>query len=75
MGASSLLTTISTFGGKTEDWREDNFGALDDFERCSHEYNDSPSLNGHKALDCMKILHDIVSGEIASADYIKNLAG
>ncbi len=61
--------------GIIKDWREDNFGALDDFERCSHEFNDSPTLNGHKALGCMKILHDIVSGETESADYIKNLAG
>ena len=73
--AYAKCADVDSIAAIVTDWREDNFGALDDFEKCSHEYNDSPTHNGHKASDCMKILHDIVSGETSSADYIKNLAG
>lgn len=41
-----------------KDWHEDQFGKLDDFEECAHEY----SSNGvGKALDCMNILAGIVN--------------
>ena len=40
-----------------KDWHEDQFGSLDDFEECAHNY----AINRvGKALDCLNILAEIV---------------
>ena len=38
----------------------DNFGMLDLFEDCAHTYENEPLHGGKNALDCMKILHNII---------------
>eukprot|EP00804_Cyclotella_cryptica_P012710 CCRYP_016294-RA/>CCRYP_016294-RA protein AED:0.23 eAED:0.24 QI:0/0/0/1/0/0/3/0/636 len=38
----------------------DNFGMLDLFEDCAHSYENDPLHGGKNALDCMKILHNII---------------
>lgn len=38
----------------------DNFGMLDLFEACAHTYENEPLHGGKNALDCMKILHNII---------------
>ncbi|KAL7487758.1 hypothetical protein ACHAW6_013370 [Cyclotella cf. meneghiniana] len=38
----------------------DNFGMLDLFEECAHSYENDPLHGGKNALDCMKILHNII---------------
>ena len=78
-GSSAVLTyakcaDVDSVAAMITDWNVDSFGSLDDFEWCSHMFNDSPGHNGKRALDCMNILNDIVSGESRDADYVKNLA-
>lgn len=38
----------------------DNFGMLDLFEDCAHSYEKDALHGGKNALDCMKILHNII---------------
>jgi len=48
---SSLLT----------DWDENNFGGIDSFEACAHEYNSDPKKSNRTALECTQILVDIMA--------------
>ncbi len=38
----------------------DNFGMMDLFEDCAHTYDEQPLHGGKSALDCMKILHNLI---------------
>jgi hypothetical protein len=48
----------------------DNFGMLDLFEECAHTYENQPLHGGKNALDCMKILHNIILDD----DHTENTA-
>ena len=43
------------------DFKNSNFGTLDDFEACSHTFASTPDHGGKKALDCFQILVDAMS--------------
>lgn len=45
------------------DFDNDNFGMLDLFEECAHTYDEQPMHGGKLAMDCMKILDNIVWGD------------
>jgi len=45
------------------EWDENNFGPLDEFEACSHSYQNDYAHGGKKALDCMRILESIANNE------------
>jgi hypothetical protein len=47
------------------DFDNDNFGSLDLFEECAHAYDEQPQHGGKSALDCMKILHNLILDEDA----------
>lgn len=42
------------------DFDNDNFGMMDLFEDCAHTYDEQPLHGGKSALDCMKILHNLI---------------
>ena len=45
------------------DFDTDNFGMMDLFEECAHTYDEQPLHGGKSALDCMKILHNLIVDE------------
>jgi hypothetical protein len=49
------------------DFDNDNFGSLDLFEECAHTYDEQPLHGGKSALDCMKILHNLIVDEDATS--------
>eukprot|EP00591_Stephanopyxis_turris_P002083 CAMPEP_0195523864 /NCGR_PEP_ID=MMETSP0794_2-20130614/23321_1 /TAXON_ID=515487 /ORGANISM="Stephanopyxis turris, Strain CCMP 815" /LENGTH=694 /DNA_ID=CAMNT_0040653953 /DNA_START=228 /DNA_END=2312 /DNA_ORIENTATION=- len=53
-------------------WDVNNFGTLDTFESCAHEY--ATDSEGKSALHCMKVLHEIVTGASEDPEYVKTLA-
>jgi len=73
--------TCTSLGGTNnmiKDWDENEFGALDAFESCSHSYANDANHGGKKAEDCMQILLDAATSketgiinEIASELYLK----
>jgi len=66
--AVALWQDCTDIGGANnlfEEWDENNFGKLDDFEACAHAYHDDASTHGgHKASDCMQILLDTAKSDI-----------
>jgi hypothetical protein len=70
--AWQTCTDIGDAANLITDWNEDNFGALDQFERCSHSYSDDANHGGHKAEDCMQILFDAASSK--NNDIITDIA-
>jgi hypothetical protein len=65
-------TGIGDAANLITDWNEDNFGSLDQFERCSHQYTNDANHGGHKAEDCMQILFD--SANSKNSDIITDIA-
>jgi len=59
----SKCTDIDQVAALINEWDENNFGPLDDFEACSHTYNNEYAHGGKKALDCMRILESITTEE------------
>mmetsp|Transcript_1378 Transcript_1378/g.2461 ORF Transcript_1378/g.2461 Transcript_1378/m.2461 type:complete len:948 (+) Transcript_1378:52-2895(+) len=64
-GTKSLVTfaecaDVDQMLAMVTDFDNDNFGALDLFEECAHIYNTEPMHGGKNALDCMKILYNII---------------
>jgi hypothetical protein len=50
------------------DFDNDNFGSLDLFEECAHIYGDTPLHGGKSALDCMKILYNLIDDDQTPTD-------
>ena len=66
-------TNIGSVNNMIVDWDENEFGKLDEFEKCAHEYHDdAENHGGHKALDCMQILLNAAKSE--RRDIISNIA-
>lgn len=67
-GTSSLIkfsecADLDKMMAMITDFDNDNFGMLDLFEECAHTYDEQPMHGGKKAMDCMKILDEIVWGD------------
>lgn len=58
-------TDIGDASNIYNEWDENNFGKLDEFESCAHDYHDDTAAHGgHKASDCMQILLDTAMGQV-----------
>ena len=64
------------------DFDNDNFGMLDLFEDCAHAYDEETNHGGKSALDCMKILHNLIideeadqNGKLTTSNSFKNAKG
>jgi len=69
----SQCSHIDGFSSMFNDWDENNFGAIDDFEACAHGYTADPQHHGgKKAEDCMQILADASAG--GDSDVIHSIA-
>lgn len=67
-GTSSLIkfsecSKVDQLMAMVTDFDNDNFGSLDLFEECAHTYDEQPLHGGKSALDCMKILHNLIEDE------------
>lgn len=58
----------------TDNWNEDNFGALDDFELCAHTYNNEKNHGGKEPLDCMRLLASILDKDYSGRGDISSIA-
>jgi hypothetical protein len=58
--AFSKCTNFDQVGMMVTDFDENNFGALDTFEACSHSFQNDPGHGGKTAMFCMKILADAI---------------
>uniref|UniRef100_A0A7S2W8B7 LNR domain-containing protein n=1 Tax=Eucampia antarctica TaxID=49252 RepID=A0A7S2W8B7_9STRA len=56
----SIVATVSQYD-------QDNFGALDLFEACSHSYTTEPMHGGRRALDCMNYLYSAIENPTLEA--------
>lgn len=85
-GTSSLVkfsqcADIDQLMAMVTEFDNDNFGMLDLFEECAHTYDQEPMHGGKNALDCMKILHNLImvddeeDGGTFSATPAKNAKG
>mmetsp|Transcript_39466 Transcript_39466/g.72297 ORF Transcript_39466/g.72297 Transcript_39466/m.72297 type:complete len:963 (+) Transcript_39466:182-3070(+) len=85
-GTSSLVkfsqcADIDQLMAMVTEFDNDNFGMLDLFEECAHTYDSEPMHGGKNALDCMKILHNLImvgdeeDGGTFSATPAKNAKG
>ena len=79
-GTNALLTfsecaQVDQMMAMVTDFDNDNFGALDLFEECAHTYQKEPMHGGKNALDCMKILHNIIIEESEEEDAPKKNIG
>jgi len=79
-GTSSLIkfsqcAEVDQMMAMVTDFDNDNFGMLDLFEDCAHTYESEPSHGGKSALDCMKILHNLIMKEDEGYTVQKNAKG
>ncbi|KAL7537471.1 hypothetical protein ACHAXR_007843 [Thalassiosira sp. AJA248-18] len=81
-GTSSLVkfsqcADIDQMMAMVTDFDNDNFGMLDLFESCAQSYAKEPLHGGKTALDCMKILHNLIidDEDETSSGIAKNAKG
>jgi len=55
------------------DWDDSHFGALDNFEDCSHVFSTQYAKGGKTALDCMRILKSILDSN-TEKQAVKDIA-
>lgn len=65
-------TGIGNANNMITDWDENNFGALDSFETCSHAYADQANHGGRTAEQCMQILADAAGSK--ADDVVTDIA-
>ena len=59
----STCTEVDLLMAMVTDFDNDNFGSLDLFEECAHTFGETPLHGGKSALDCMKILHNLIEDQ------------
>lgn len=59
----STCTDVDQTKALLKSWDNNNFGALDEFEACSHTFNNEAAHGGKRALDCMRILETIANAD------------
>ena len=64
----STCTEVDLLMAMVTDFDNDNFGSLDLFEECAHTYGETPLHGGKSALDCMKILHNLIEEDQTNDD-------
>lgn len=64
----STCAVVDSLMAMVTDFDNDNFGSLDLFEECAHTYDEQPLHGGKSALDCMKILHNLIDDEDPTTD-------
>ena len=72
--ALSKCSKVDGVEAMVNDWNNEMFGSLDDFEACSHGFADSNGKGTKNGLDCMNLLYEIVSGQTEDPDYVISLA-
>ncbi len=61
----SECAKMDDIGVMVVEFDESNFGQLDQFETCAHEYADQKNHGGHTALGCMQILYNAMTNPTA----------
>lgn len=69
-GAKAVMTfsecaKLDDIGIMVIEFDESNFGQLDQFETCAHEYAEQNYHGGHTALGCMQILYNAMTNPVA----------
>lgn len=67
----STCTDVDLLMAMVTDFDNDNFGSLDLFEECAHIYGETPLHGGKSALDCMKILYNLIDDDQTTDDSNK----
>jgi len=72
LGKFSQCANFDQMNAMMTTFDNDNFGTLDMFEACAHTYQNEPMHGGKRALDCMRILNNLVlkPDEHAASDSI-----
>lgn len=70
----SSCTDIDKATALVTEWDENNFGELDNFEVCAHEFNEKSGTSAMTAMDCMRILDKIVNEPDKERSDIYDLA-
>lgn len=61
----SQCSKMDDIGVMVTDFDQSNFGQLDQFETCAHEYAQQNNHGGHTALGCMQILFNAMTNPVA----------
>mmetsp|Transcript_17855 Transcript_17855/g.35650 ORF Transcript_17855/g.35650 Transcript_17855/m.35650 type:complete len:894 (+) Transcript_17855:145-2826(+) len=78
-GAGSLLKWsvcggVGSVSSLLTDWDENDFGGIDSFEACAHEYNLAPKSSNRTALECTQILVDTIASP-DEMDVVESITG
>uniref|UniRef100_A0A7S1FP35 LNR domain-containing protein n=1 Tax=Corethron hystrix TaxID=216773 RepID=A0A7S1FP35_9STRA len=57
----SQCSGIDSVSALLNDWDENDFGGMDSFEDCAHNYNNEKDHGNKTALQCMQILQDTMN--------------
>lgn len=61
----SECAKMDDIGVMVIDFDQSNFGQLDQFETCAHEYTQQSNHGGHTALGCMQVLFNAMTNPVA----------
>lgn len=64
----SQCTKLDQVALTIPEFDQNNFGALDVFEACAHNFNEKENHGGHTALGCLKILEDAKNAKPDNTD-------
>lgn len=69
----SKCSNIDGVEAMISDWDDAHFGALDNFEECSHAFSTEYANGGKTAMDCMRILKTIID-DTSEKPAVQNIA-